>query len=167
MYKTVYKAIERILNNPTLSEPILNIHLPRRAKFERYLQSVLANELKHLYSDTTIERSYSQKDQFVDIYSNNTFIELKTPNTNFKVTGIPSSSGKAITDSIDDIRDDIRKLKQEKLSTDVNGVVAFVIFPIKNTDQIQRHLKKIKLDLNSSKIMESAVGLFYIFSAEV
>ena len=165
MYKVIFNEIVSILNNNNgLASPILNIHLPKRAKFERYLQSVLANKLKSTYADTEIEKEYpNNNNSHADIFANNTFIELKTPNTNYAVANIPVLT-KPITTNRQGVINDIRKLRK----AGVDGVVAFVLFPIDMNKPIYlQHVNKIKKELNHNLCEERVVGDFYVFSAKV
>ena len=158
MYKVIFGEIVSILKNKHgLAAPIINIHLPKRAKFERYLQSVMANELKTKYADTEIEKKYpNNKNCHVDVYANKTFIELKTPNTNF------GGSGRNITQNIQGIINDIQKLR----NANVDGVVAFVLFPIDNNSNYLQHVDKVKKQLGHNLYNECVLGDFYVFSAK-
>ncbi len=163
MHRVIFAEIENILNNPTLAAPILNIHLPKRAKFERYLQSVLANSLLIKYKDTEIEKEYpSNKNSHVDIYFKGTYVELKTPNTNYVVAGIKPLS-KPITKNVQSVIDDINKLR----SAGVDGVVAFVLFPIGASSNYLKHVARVKGVLGHKSYEEGVVGNFYVFSAKV
>lgn len=164
MYKVIFNEIVSILKDKNgLAAPINNIHLPKRAKFERYLQSVLANKLKTTYANTEIEKVYPNNNDFlVDIFANNTFIELKTPNTNYAVANIPVLN-KPITTNIQGVINDIRKLR----NAGVNGVVAFVLFPIDNNSNYKKHVDRVKAELNHTLYKECVVDNFYVFSAKV
>ena len=164
MYKVIFDEIVSILKDKNgLAAPINNIHLPKRAKFERYLQSVLANKLKTTYANTEIEKVYpNNRNSHADIFANNTFIELKTPNTNCAVANIPVLN-KPITTNIQGIKNDIRKLRNAK----VNGVVAFVLFPIDDNPNHLQQVDKIKNELNHTSYKECVEGHFYVFSAKV
>jgi hypothetical protein len=151
-----------ILNDPFWNRPIFDIHLPKRAKFERYLQSVLSLRLKQKFKDTEIE--YPLSDKHVDIYANETFIELKTPNTNYKLEGIEDKT-RPITNNIQSIIDDINKLRKLNVK---EGVVAFVLFPVDpDKDNYSQHLKKIISVLGNNSYCQEMVGNMLVFSCSV
>jgi hypothetical protein len=54
-------------------------------------------------------------------------LELKTPNCNWKTTGIQSKT-RPITKNIKSVIDDTKKLNSNQ------GIIAFVLFPIPNND---------------------------------
>lgn len=164
MYKKVCNEIVSILNDPFWNGPILEIHLPQRAKFERYLQAVLAFRLKEKYKDTKIEYPLGYK--HVDIYANDTYIELKTPNTNYKLQGIEDKT-RPITNNIQGIIDDIDKLRLLK-GKEKEGVVAFVLFPIDPyKDDYSQHIEKIISVLRNNSYCQEMVGNMLVFSCSV
>ena len=148
-----------------LAAPILSLHLPKRAKFERYLQTVLAYKLQSRYPDTEIEKPYpNNKSKRADIFANNTYIEMKTPNTRFKVEGVEAKN-KPIAKNINGIINDIEKLKTSGVN---NGVVAFVLFPIDDEGKYRSSIKDIIGVLrDNTTYVECVVGQFYVFSANV
>lgn len=165
MYEIICDEIEKILKDSKLAAPILNLHLPKRAKFERYLQSVLAYQLKTTYVDTEIEKEYpNNNNSHVDIFSNGTYIELKTPNTNYTLPEIVKDKNVAITDNINGIIEDIKKLQEARVK---KGVVAFVLFPIDNDGKYKYHVDRVKQELGSNSFKDCIVDRFYIFSAKV
>lgn len=160
MHEIIFKEISNIISDTQgLAAPIMNIHLPKRAKFERYLQSVLANKLKSEFADTEIE--YPMGEKFADIYSNGTYIELKTPNTSYKVEGIEKRH-KPISKNFNSILKDIQKLRDANVK---KGVVAFVLFPVSDTSDYNYHVEIIQKECKT--YTSCLVGKFYIFSAEV
>ena len=166
MYEIIHKEIESILKDTDgLAAPILNLHLPKRAKFERYLQTVLAYKLKSCYLDTEIEKPYpNNSSKHADIFSNNTFIEIKTVNTNYNAEGVESKT-KPISKNINGIIYDIEKLQTQRVE---NGVVAFVLFPVDDEEKYKDYVKRITGVLKHKKAYkESVVGQFYVFSAKV
>lgn len=106
MYRIVFDEMVSILNDSTWNEPILTIHVPQRAKFERYLQAVLSLRLKKRFGDTEIE--YPLAGKHADIYANETYIELKTPNTSYRFSDIVNKT-RPITKNVQSIIDDINK----------------------------------------------------------
>lgn len=164
MYKKVCNEIVSILKDSSWNRPILDIHLPQRAKFERYLQSVLALRLKEKCKDTKIE--YPLGDKHVDIYANGTYIELKTPNTNYRLQGIEDKS-RPITNNIEGVIEDIEKLRLLK-EKGKEGVVAFVLFPIdSDRDDYLQHVEKIIFALGNNSYCQEVVGNMFVFSCKV
>lgn len=162
MYKTVCKEIVSILEDKTWGEPIVKIHLPQRAKFERYLQAVLALRLKKKYEDTEIE--YSVGEKHIDIYANNTCIELKTPNTNYTVTGVVDKT-RPITKNIQSIIEDIQKLRNLGVG---NGVVAFVLFPVTpDNDDYKQHVNKVISKLGNVHFCIEMTRNMLVFSCNI
>ncbi len=64
-------------------------------------------------------------------------VELKTPNTNWKINGI-NSKGRPITKNINSIVEDTKKLNS------TSGIVAFVLFPIPvNDNRWEKYIQRI------------------------
>lgn len=162
MYQIICNEIVFILNDPFWNRPIFDIHLPKRSKFERYLQSVLSLRLKQKFNDTEIE--YPLNDKHVDIYANETFIELKTPNTNYKHEGIEDKT-RPITNNIQSIIDDINKLRELNVK---EGVVAFVLYPIyPDKDNYSQYIKRILSALGNNHYCQEKVGNMLVFSCKI
>ncbi|MDD6583041.1 MAG: hypothetical protein PUF10_10270 [Bacteroidales bacterium] len=162
MYKIVFDEMVSILNDSTWNEPILAIHIPQRAKFERYLQAVLSLRLKKRFDDTEIE--YPLDGKHVDIYANETCIELKTPNTSYKFSDIVDKT-RPITKNVQSITDDINKLRTLKIK---EGVVAFVMFPIHtDKDDYMKHINKIISALGNDNYCQEIVGNMLVFSCKI
>ena len=162
MYKQICEEIVAILKDANWSEPIMDIHLPQRAKFEKYLQSALACRLKKIYSDTIIE--YPIGGKLIDLYSNNTCIELKTPTTNYKISGITNKT-RPITKNIASIIEDIQKLRVLSVK---NGVVAFVLFPIDiNKKNYLYYVNKIITALGHKNYCQSVINNMLVFSCKI
>ena len=162
MYRVVYNEIVAVLNDPVWNRPILTIHLPQRAKFEKYLQSVLACRLNNRFPGTVIEYPFGGK--LIDIYANGTCIELKTPNTNYTIQGVPNKV-RPITKNIASIIDDIQKLRTLNVNS---GVVAFVLFPIDpNNSSYLYHVNKIISALGHNHYCSNVVGNMFVFSCQV
>lgn len=162
MYKVVFDEIISVLRDPVWSAPIKEIHMPQRAKFERYLQAVLAYRLKGKYSDTEIE--FPLGDKHADIYSNGVFIELKTPNTNYRIDGVAEKT-RPISDNIQGIIDDIDKFRKHD---DKEGIVAFVMFPVKSgSNEHMQHIEKIKSHLGNDHFLQTTIDNMFVFSCMV
>lgn len=162
MYNIVYDEIVAVLNDPVWNRPIVNIHLPQRAKFEKYLQSVLACRLNNQFPGTKIE--YLLGGKLIDIYANRTCIELKTPNTNYTIQGI-TNKARPITKNITSIINDIQKLRTLNVKS---GVVAFVLFPIDpNNNSFLYHVNKIVSALGHNQYCSNVVGNMFVFSCQI
>ena len=139
-----------LVNILTSRQDLVFIAIKQRAKFEGWLKFELANELRKLYPDTCVEKCMSGK--LVDVFSNNSYIELKTPNTSYRHDGCENRT-RPITNNINSIIDDISALKE----IGDNGYIAFVMFPIDNNDKYQSHIKKI--DENVKKSVKTVIKI--------
>ena len=160
MKNIVFDAIDSILKN---NQNKLQIPLQQKAKFERWLQIELAAELYKLDPSTTIEYPYPKKRKTrADISSHGYLIELKTPNTNFKISNI-SSKPKPLSKNIKSAVEDIARLQRY----DGKGMVAFVFFPV--VDPSQLNIATIKNRLSNAQNIKDGISCkyFYIFVAEV
>ena len=124
-------------------QDLVFIAIKQRAKFEGWLKFELANELIKLYSDTCVEKCMSGK--LVDVFSKDSCIELKTPNTSYRHDGCENRT-RPITNNIDSIINDINALKK----IGVDGYIAFVMFPIDNNGKYQSHIDKIDANVKNS-----------------
>ena len=124
-------------------QDLVFIAIKQRAKFEGWLKFELANELIKLYSDTCVEKCMSGK--LVDVFSNDSCIELKTPNTSYRHDGCENRT-RPITNNIASIIDDINALKK----IGVDGYIAFIMFPIDNNGKYKSHIDKIDANVQNS-----------------
>lgn len=136
-----------LVNILTSRQDLVFIAIKQRAKFEGWLKFELANELRKLYPDTCVEKCmpYKGSEKLVDVFSNNSCIELKTPNTSYRHDGCENRT-RPITSNIDSIINDINALKD----IGVNGYIAFVLFPIDNNGKYQSHIDKIDANVQNS-----------------
>lgn len=136
-----------LVNILTSRQDLVFIAIKQRAKFEGWLKFELANELRKLYPDTCVEKcmAYNNSKKLVDVFSNDSCIELKTPNTSYGHDGCENRT-RPITSNIDSIINDINALKK----IGVDGYIAFVMFPIDNNDKYQSHIKKIDAKVKNS-----------------
>ena len=139
MDKLIRKGIVDIL---TKHEELLQIPLRQRAKFEGWLKFELACYLDQIgMISVEVESQGSFRRDRTDIAffkdDNPYSLELKTPNTNWKIPGV-NSSGRPITRNIQSIVDDAFKLNSQY------GIVAFVLFPVPVDDsRWEVYLKRI------------------------
>ena len=168
MEKLLNSAIESILNN---NKGTVSIAIQQRAKFEGWLKFELAHELKKNYADTVVEYYFPSINAHVDIYSNQSLIELKTPNTSYKVNGCINAT-RPITDNVNGIIGDIQKLSSiSSKALYAGGYIAFVMFPLDPKSTYQQHVNKIKHNIKTGKIVETKITIngvdLLIFTAKV
>lgn len=130
MDKLIRKGIVQILST---NEDLLRIPVRQRAKFEGWLKFELASYLESVgMRHVEVESHVSWGRQRTDIaFSCNDEpygVELKTPNTNWRIPGVKSST-RPITRNIQSVIDDAIKLDSTM------GIVAFVLFPIPLHDE--------------------------------
>jgi hypothetical protein len=171
MDKLIRSGIVEIIKDNTA---LLRIPLRQKAKFEGWLKFELAHYLEQKeMKNVEIESKAAYRRDRTDITSFHneepypsakflqkhgridiTFfhnekpysIELKTPNTNWKIQGV-NTKCRPITKNIQSVIDDAKKLNSE------NGIVAFVLFPIPIGDNrwefyLNRINEKINLKLS-------------------
>jgi hypothetical protein len=148
MDKLIRKGIVDIL---TKHKELLQIPLRQRAKFEGWLKFELACYLDQIGMasvEVESQSSFRHKTDIVFIKDDYLYsVELKTPNTSWKIPGV-NSSGRPITKNIQSIVNDAFKLNSQY------GIVAFVLFPIPVDDnRWEVYLKRIseKTGLSLSK----------------
>ena len=121
----IRKGIAEILKANMM---LLQIPIRQKAKFEGWLKFELAHYLEQTgMENVEVETKAIYRRDRTDItFFNNGepySIELKTPNTNWKIGGV-NKNGRPITKNIQSVIDDAKKLNSK------NGIVAFVLFPI-------------------------------------
>ncbi|MCF8020976.1 MAG: hypothetical protein K9L62_16480 [Vallitaleaceae bacterium] len=124
MDDTIRGVITRILQK---NEELLRIPIRQRAKFEGWLKFEIAHYLEmEGYNSVRVEYMFENQERADISFIHNEvqyYIELKTPNTNYRMEGIENKH-RPITKNMSSIVTDAKKLK------DKNGIVAFVLFPI-------------------------------------
>ena len=125
MDEFIRKGIVEILET---NRSLLKIPLRQKAKFEGWLKFELAHWLENQgVGQVEVESKVDYRRDRTDItfFHNNEpcSVELKTPNTNWKIPGVVNN-GRPITINIQSVVDDAEKLNS------TYGVVAFVLFPI-------------------------------------
>ncbi|MDP2856421.1 MAG: hypothetical protein Q8P50_00360 [Bacillota bacterium] len=151
MHETVRKWMADVLKSH--SAPV-SIALRQRAKFEGWLKFALAAHAEQNgATNVEVEAQLSESGQ-TRSRSDISFrwngarydVELKTPNTNWRMPGVDEKT-RPITKNISCIVDDARKLA----SGDGEPLVAFVIFPVPPGDQRWREcLERIGRELGIS-----------------
>lgn len=136
----------------TYNRDLVLIAIRQRAKFEGWLKFELARQLKMDYYDTVVEYHLSNG-QFVDLFSNGSLIELKTPNTNYKAPNVENKT-RPITNNIDGIISDIKKLR----ALNNPGYIAFVMFPV-DEEKCDMHIKRVEDELHKDLIQKKFVKI--------
>lgn len=135
---------------------LLKIAVKQRSKFEGWLKFELASylDLNGMENVNVESLGFGKERTDITFFYEDEFyeIELKTPNTNWKIPGIENNT-RPITKNIKSIIKDTHKLNSK------NGIVAFVLFPIPNGDNrwekyLSRISKKTDLNLNKQKNCE-------------
>lgn len=146
MVNELNEMIHSILES---NQDLLNIAVKQKSKFEGWLKFELAHALKQKYCDTRVEYPITDTKSHVDIYTNESFIELKTPNTNYQKE-ICEDCTRPITMNVTSIIGDIKKLNNPAI-LGKKRYIAFVMFPLdahgaykRHTDKIVPYLKKHK-----------------------
>ena len=156
MEKNLKKLIKSILSK---RGDLVGIALLQRAKFEGWLKFELANELKKMYADTVVEYHLKKMNAHVDIYSNQSLIELKTPNTSYNTNDCINAK-RPITDNVNGIINDINKLKAvSSTSSYQGGYIAFVMFPLDKNEAYKTHIKKIADNICTGRITETILTI--------
>lgn len=151
MDKIILNTISDLLID---NKELLRIPIRQKAKFEGWLKFELANRLEKLeFEKVEVETKAEYSKDRVDIsfFSKGNYhkIELKTPNTNWRIDGI-NKKARPITKNIKSIINDAKKLNSK------NGIVAFVLFPIPLNDNrwkkyIQRIIDETKIEIDFNK----------------
>lgn len=145
----IRKGIIKILKT---NKMLLRIPIRQKAKFEGWLKFELAHYLQQTgMENVEVEtKAFYRRDRTDITFFNNGepySVELKTPNTNWKLGGV-NNNGRPITKNIQSVIDDAKKLNSP------NGIVAFVLFPVPVGDtRWEFYLDRIneKTDLGLSK----------------
>ncbi|MBT3168671.1 MAG: hypothetical protein HN334_02250 [Candidatus Cloacimonetes bacterium] len=117
----------------------------QRSKFEGWLKVELINILRL--------KNYDAKPEidFIDICFENTAIELKTINTNYKFKNVENKH-RPITENVNGIIKDIEDLEKKSFE---NKFVIFIVFPCeKSNEKWQIHLSKIESKLSELVLEE-------------
>lgn len=125
MDECIKKGILEILKN---NKSLLRIPVRQKAKFEGWLKFELAHWLENQgMEQVEVESKVEYRRDRTDItffHNNEPYsLELKTPNTNWKISGV-TDNVRPITKNIQSIINDAKKLNSKY------GIVAFVLFPI-------------------------------------
>ena len=143
MDKTLRQWIVQVIRQ---HETMLQIAIRQRAKFEGWLKFELAsiaeiNGATVVEVETSSDQGESRKRADLSfIYEGKKYdVELKTPNSNWRMAGVRNAH-RPITKNIFGVIQDTLKLR---ISSN-NGLVAFVLFPIAPDDnQWKEYIKRI------------------------
>ena len=155
---------------------VLDIAIRQRAKFEGWLKFELAVLAESKGAIVSVEAPYgdtSRADVSVTMNGCCYFVELKTPNTNWRIGGVQNKH-RPITKNIRSVADDAAKF----VGQGVRGVVAFVLFPVPVGDcrwhkylrrigemadkplTEERHCSRVKMRLRTGQQCEAVVCCF-------
>lgn len=161
MDKLIREAIASILKR---RNDVLHIAIRQRAKFEGWLKFELASHLQSYGMENVEVESMAgfgkERSDISFFHKGNPYcIELKTPNTNWKINGV-KDIGRPVTKNIKSIIEDTLKLNSQY------GIVAFVLFPIPSGDNrwenyLSRIMDKTNIELSKEKnceIVHAAYG---------
>ena len=132
----------------------LVVFVKNRAKFERWLQVELCGILSYHFPTVIPEKDNidivleEKNDDVVKDWA----IELKTVNTSYGFNEVENKT-RPITKNIDDIIEDIKKLRSTNYT---NKAVLFVVFPVTHNHKKwnEIHLNKIVGELNGNIIFK-------------
>jgi len=151
MDSLIRTAISEIIED---HKELLKLPISQRAKFEGWLKFELAHKLQQKGMEyVEVESKVNYRRDRTDItffHDNESYsIELKTPNTNWKIKGVNDTT-RPITKNISTIIDDTIKLNPSY------GIVAFVLFPIPLNDDrwikyINRISETVKINIDIEK----------------
>lgn len=145
MHATVRGWILSIL---TRRPDVVSLAMRERSKFEGWLKFELgavaqANGMKSVVVESSREQVQSRADLGFIAGEDHWQVELKTPNTNWRMEGVATKT-RPITKNITSIISDARKLA----GAGGRGLVAFVLFPVPTGDnRWQRYLGRISESL--------------------
>lgn len=129
-HKLVRDALVSIIED---RESLVGLACRSRSKFERWLQFELADKLRRAHSPRVLLEAplgNQRTDITFFLGSSRYDVELKTPNTSWRVPGVVQAT-RPITDNLHGIVSDAAKLQ----SGSGTGLVAFVLFPLPNGDK--------------------------------
>lgn len=163
MYKQISKWIENLIQS---HDQVLAVAIKQRSKFEGWLKIELANQALNygandIEFEVTLPDDNGQADLALSLDGIRYYIELKTANTNWRLPGVLNLR-RPITKNVNSIISDGYKLRNSK----VNGIVAFVMFPIPVGDKrweeyFERITNALSIDnppFDSTKQISTIIG---------
>lgn len=160
MDKLIREAIVSILKR---RNDVLQIAIRQKAKFEGWLKFELASYLESYGMDNVEVESmagFGKERSDISFFNSGSpySIELKTPNTNWKMNGV-KDIGRPVTKNVNSIIEDTLKLNSQY------GIVAFVLFPIPIGDNrweiyLSRIMDKTNIELSKEKNCEIVHGTY-------
>jgi len=147
--KQFRKTLETILDGLKTkleNSKSIDVFVKNRAKFEGWLKvetvDILCNRMLDK-TDKIIPEKYR-----IDVVFNNSALELKTVNTNYRRKGIENKT-KPITLNIEQLKKDIDKLRNLQKEDIKNKAILFVVFPLsqKSIEEFEtKHLQKLGVE---------------------
>jgi len=126
---------------------VMAIAMRQRAKFEGWLKFALAAHAEASgATSVAVEAGYEGSSFRADIFfafqGSRHLLELKTPNTNYRMPGV-LVLGRPITKNVNDIVADVKKFQSSK----TDGLMAFVLFPVRSGDtKWHYHFQRIRTE---------------------
>lgn len=129
---------------------VLCLAVQQRAKFEGWLKFELAaaasrDGASDLRVEVPLPACADRGDLGFTLDGEPYLVELKTPNSNWRLSGVESRT-RPITKNISAIKADVEKMRRAG-----GGIVAFVLFPVPHGDQRwEAYLKRISTELDAA-----------------
>ncbi|MGD1006867.1 MAG: hypothetical protein ABR980_06520 [Ignavibacteriaceae bacterium] len=141
MYQQILNWASEIIQ---VNSEIIGLASLRRSKFEGWLKFELARKLyQNEATEIHIEESHGNglKCDLSFLFNNKKwFIELKTPNTSWKIPGI-ANLVRPVKLNRESIIKDVYKFRKNNIA---NGIICFVLFPIpQNNNRWQNYIEII------------------------
>jgi hypothetical protein len=131
MYQQILNWVSEIIKE---NSALIGLASSRRSKFEGWLKFELARKLyQNSATEIYFEAPYgngSKCDLFFLLKDEKYFVELKTPNTNYRINGI-ANLVRPVTLNRKSIIKDVYKLRENHIT---NGIICFANFPIPLND---------------------------------
>jgi len=130
---------------------VLSVALCQRSKFEGWLKLELAERALTQGLDVEFEPTFplgGRADLAIVDAETSTFVELKTANFNWRVTGIQNKT-RPVTMNVAGVIEDARKLRA------VGGVIAAIFFPIPKGDKRWQHYVRRIEDETRLQLLEN------------
>jgi len=172
--KQFRKTLETILDDLKTkleSNRGIQVFVKNRDKFEGWLKveivDILYNKItKNIIPEApdynkNITSEKNKNYQHVDIIFDDSALELKTINTNYRHNEVENKT-RPITYNIKQLKDDIEKLRNLQNEDIKNKAILFVVFPLPddNIDEFnKKYLQKLGIEIQNSKQFTTICGV--------
>ncbi|MFP3257190.1 MAG: hypothetical protein RXO36_05280 [Candidatus Nanopusillus acidilobi] len=168
------QALETILDDLKIkleNSKGIAVFVNKRDKFEGWLKVEIVDILYNkITKNVTPEASDNNKNitseenknyQHIDIVFDDSALELKTINTNYRCNGVENKT-RPIVLNVKQLKKDIDKLRELHIKDIKNKAILFVVFPLPD-DKIdefkEKHLQKLKIEIQNSKQFTTISGV--------